>query len=117
MQNGTIRSGREETPMTAVTQVQAPPARTAQVVRGTGRRWLGLAAVLAAMIMNLLDSTVVNVGAPAIRADLGGSLASLQWIAASYTLALAVGLLTGGRLGDMYGRRRMLLIGLVGFVT
>jgi EmrB/QacA subfamily drug resistance transporter len=83
----------------------------------SGRRWLGLAAVLAAMIMNLLDSTVVNVGAPAIRADLGGSLASLQWIAASYTLALAVGLLTGGRLGDMYGRRRMLLIGLVGFVT
>lgn len=83
----------------------------------SSRRWLGLAAVLAAMIMNLLDSTIVNVGAPAIRADLGGSLASLQWIAASYTLALAVGLLTGGRLGDMYGRRRMLLIGLVGFVA
>jgi EmrB/QacA subfamily drug resistance transporter len=81
------------------------------------RRWLGMAAVLAAMIMNLLDSTVVNVGAPEIRADLGGSLANLQWIAASYTMALAVGLLTGGRLGDMYGRRRMLLIGLVGFVA
>ena len=82
-----------------------------------GRRWLGLAAVLSAMIMNLLDSTVVNIGAPAIHADLGGSLASLQWIAASYTLALAVGLLTGGRFGDMYGRRRMLIIGLVGFVV
>ncbi len=82
-----------------------------------GRRWLGLAAILSAMIMNLLDSTVVNIGAPAIRADLGGSLASLQWIAAAYTLALAVGLLTGGRLGDMFGRRRMMMIGLVGFVA
>ena len=60
--------------------------------------------VLAATLMNLLDSTVVNVAAPAIRADLGGSYAHLQWIAAGYTLALAVGLLTGGRLGDMFGR-------------
>ncbi|MGK5532801.1 MFS transporter [Streptomyces sp. URMC 129] len=80
------------------------------------RRWLGFFAVLAAMIMNLLDSTVVNVAAPSIQADLGGSEASLQWIAASYTLALAVGLLTGGRLGDMFGRRRMLLIGATGFL-
>ncbi|MCP2325759.1 EmrB/QacA subfamily drug resistance transporter [Hamadaea flava] len=80
-------------------------------------KWLGLFAILAATIMNLLDSTVVTVAAPAIRADLGGSYASLQWIAASYTLALAVGLLTGGRLGDMFGRRRMLMIGVVGFVV
>lgn len=81
------------------------------------RKWLGLFAVLAATIMNLLDSTVATVASPAIRADLGGSYASLQWIAASYTLALAVGLLTGGRLGDMFGRRRMLFIGIVGFVV
>ncbi len=81
------------------------------------RRWLGLFAVLAAMIMNLLDATVVNVAAPSIQADLGGSDASLQWIAASYTLALAVGLLTGGRLGDMYGRRRLMLIGVAGFLV
>ncbi|MDT0341843.1 MFS transporter [Streptomyces litchfieldiae] len=80
------------------------------------RRWLGLFAILAAMIMNLLDSTVVNVAAPSIRGDLGGSETSLQWIAASYTLALAVGLLTGGRLGDMFGRRRVLLIGVAGFL-
>ncbi|MEO3750921.1 MFS transporter [Streptomyces sp. B6B3] len=81
------------------------------------RRWLGLFAVLAAMIMNLLDATVVNVAAPSIQADLGGSEASLQWIAASYTLALAVGLLTGGRLGDMYGRRRLMLLGVAGFLV
>jgi EmrB/QacA subfamily drug resistance transporter len=79
--------------------------------------WLGLFAVLAAMIMNILDSTIVNVAAPAISADLGASYSDLQWIAASYTLALAVGLLTGGRLGDMFGRKRILTIGLIGFVA
>jgi EmrB/QacA subfamily drug resistance transporter len=82
-----------------------------------GRPWLGLSAILAATIMNLLDGTVVNVAAPSIRADLGGSYATLQWIAAGYPLALAVGLLAGGRLGDRYGRRRMLLTGVVGFVA
>jgi len=80
-------------------------------------KWLGLFAILAATIMNLLDSTVSTVAAPAIRADLGGSYATLQWIAAAYTLALAVGLLTGGRLGDMFGRKRMLMIGVIGFVA
>lgn len=82
-----------------------------------GRRWLGLMAILAATLMNLLDSTVVNVAAPAILADLDGTYADLQWITAGYTLAMAVGLLTGGRLGDMFGRRRVLLVGVVGFVA
>jgi EmrB/QacA subfamily drug resistance transporter len=80
-------------------------------------RWLGLFGILAASLMNLLDSTVGNVAAPAIRADLGGSLSTLQWIAAGYTLALAVGLLTGGRLGDMFGRKRMLMLSVAGFVA
>jgi len=83
----------------------------------TKRPWLGLFAILAATLMNLLDSTIVNVAAPSIQAELGGSFAALQWIAAGYTLAMAVGLLTGGRLGDMFGRKRMLLIGVVGFVV
>jgi EmrB/QacA subfamily drug resistance transporter len=86
------------------------------ITKTAGRSWLGLSAILAATIMNLLDGTIVNVAAPSIRADLGGSYASLQWIAAAYPLALAVGLLTGGRLGDLFGRRRMLLTGVVGFV-
>jgi EmrB/QacA subfamily drug resistance transporter len=81
------------------------------------RRWLGLFAILAAMIMNLLDATVVNIAAPSIQEDLGGSESSLQWIAASYTLALAVGLLTGGRFGDMFGRRRVMLLGVAGFLV
>jgi EmrB/QacA subfamily drug resistance transporter len=81
------------------------------------RRWLGLFAILTAMIMNILDSTIVNVAAPSIRRDLGGSYASLQWVVAAYTLALGVGLFTGGRLGDLYGRKRMFMIGAAGFVT
>ncbi|WP_207401237.1 MFS transporter [Actinomadura roseirufa] len=81
------------------------------------RRWLGLSAILAATLLNLLDSTVVGVAAPAIRADLGGSYAALQWTAAGYTLALAVALLTGGRLGDVFGRRPVLLAGTAGFMV
>jgi EmrB/QacA subfamily drug resistance transporter len=80
-------------------------------------RWLALVAVLAAEIMDLLDATVVGIAAPSIRDDLGGDGAVIQWIAAGYTLAFAVGLITGGRLGDLYGRRRMFLVGLVGFVA
>ena len=78
-------------------------------------RWLAFAAALAATLMDLLDSTIANVAAPAIRADLGGSYADLQWIAAAYTLAMAVMLLTGGRLGDMFGRKRVLLVGAAAF--
>ena len=81
------------------------------------RTWIGFAAVLAAMIMNLLDSTIVNVAAPAIQSDLGLSDSALEWIAAAYTLAIAVGLMTGGRLGDRFGRKQMLMIGLIAFVT
>lgn len=80
-------------------------------------RWAGLCAVLAASLMNLLDANVVTIAAPTIRDDLGGSYADLQWLTAGYTLAMAVGLLTGGRLGDMFGRKRMLLIGAVGFTV
>ncbi|MGH3713832.1 MAG: MFS transporter [Micromonosporaceae bacterium] len=92
-------------------------ADTAEESRPYPRRWWGLWAILGATLMNLLDGTVGNVAAPAIRADLGGSLSMLQWIAAGYTLAMAIGLLTGGRLGDMYGRKRMLMVGVIGFVA
>ncbi len=84
---------------------------------GNSHRWLGFFAVLTALIMNILDSAIVNVAAPSIQLDLGASYSDLQWIAAGYTLALAVGLMTGGRLGDMFGRRTMVLIGVVGFAA
>src|SRR6185369_17209310 len=71
--------------------------------------------VLAAEIMDLLDATIINIAGPSILADLGGSYAFVQWLAAGYTLAFAVGLVTGGRLGDLFGRRRMFVIGAAGF--
>ncbi|GAA2311202.1 hypothetical protein GCM10010402_83840 [Actinomadura luteofluorescens] len=102
--------------MTATLETPAPVAGT-RPADGAPRRWLGLSAILAATLLNLLDSTVVNVAAPAIRADLGGSFSALQWTAAGYTLALAVALLTGGRLGDMFGRRPILLAGAAAFTA
>ncbi|WP_207934109.1 MFS transporter [Actinomadura sp. KC06] len=109
--------------MTATLDTPVSPSETRSDVRTEStaaphpRRWLGLSAVLAATLLNLLDSTVVNVAAPAIRADLGGSYSALQWMAAGYTLALAVALLTGGRLGDMFGRKPVLLAGAAGFLA
>lgn len=92
----------------------APPPEPA-VDRGHPRRWLILAIVLVVEIMDLLDSTIVNVAAPTIRADLGASTAALQWIVGGYALALAVGLVVGGRLGDLFGRRRLFMTGIVLF--
>jgi EmrB/QacA subfamily drug resistance transporter len=96
------------TPAGPTTALDPPPYRW---------RWLALAAVLTAEIMDLLDATIVGVAAPSIHAELGGDSTVIQWIAAGYTLAFAVGLVTGGRLGDLYGRRRMFLGGLAGFVV
>src|ERR1700748_3456100 len=66
------------------------------------RRWLAFAAVITASVMDLLDSTIAQVGAPSIRRDLGGSYAVIEWLTASYALAMAVALLTGGRRGDRH---------------
>jgi EmrB/QacA subfamily drug resistance transporter len=90
---------------------------TAVVANPVPKRWLAFAAALAAMLMELLDSTVSSTAGPAIRADLNGSYADLQWIGAGYTLGLTMGLLIGGRLGDVFGRKRMMLIGVAGFTT
>src|SRR5436190_18479867 len=98
--------------MIATLETAARPAGAAGV-----RRWLAFAAVLAASVMDLLDGTVTSVAGPAIRRSLGGTYADLQWLGAGYTLAMAVMLLTSGRLGDMFGRRRMLLIGVAGFTA
>ncbi len=95
-------------------EAQAPAPPTAS---GSDRRmWAAFAVVLTATVLNILDSTIVNVAAPSVSRDLRMSPSALEWIAAAYTLALAVGLMAGGRLGDMLGRRRMLLTGLTGFV-
>jgi EmrB/QacA subfamily drug resistance transporter len=79
-------------------------------------RWVGLAALLTAEAMNLLDATVVQVAAPTIHADMGGSAADIQWFSAAYTLPFAVLLVSGGRLGDIAGRRRMFRLGVTAFM-
>jgi EmrB/QacA subfamily drug resistance transporter len=79
------------------------------------RRWAVLAVILIAECMDLLDGTIVNVAMPSIRRDLGGSDSSIQWIAGGYALAFAALLITGARLGDIYGRRRLFLLGIGGF--
>jgi EmrB/QacA subfamily drug resistance transporter len=91
------------------------PTRTREATLPRGV-WLGFIVVLAASVMDLLDSTIAQTAAPAIRADLAGTYTDLEWISAGYTLAMSVGLLVGGRLGDIFGRRRVLLAGMGGFV-
>ncbi|MFJ6721135.1 MULTISPECIES: MFS transporter [unclassified Streptomyces] len=81
------------------------------------RRWLALAIVMTAAFMDLVDVTIVNIAIPSMRADFGASTSAIQWITAGYALAFAAGLITGGRLGDIYGRKRLFLIGIAGFTA
>src|SRR5919201_115693 len=78
-------------------------------------RWVVLAVVLVAEVMDLLDTTVITIAAPTIRGDLGGGAAAMQWWAAGYTLAFGVLMIVGGRLGDVFGRRRVFVVGIAGF--
>ncbi|MFD4531418.1 MFS transporter [Kitasatospora sp. NPDC058397] len=94
------------------------PAARDQVARAPYRwRWVALWVLLAAEAMDMLDALIANVAAPSIRVDLGGGAATVQWLGAAYALAMAVGLITGGRLGDIVGRKRMFLIGALGFTA
>jgi EmrB/QacA subfamily drug resistance transporter len=93
------------------------PGIAAQVAVRNPLRWFVFAVVIAANIMDLMDATIVNVAGPSIRAALGGSASTLQWLPAGYTLAFAVFLITGARLGDMFGRRRLFLMGSAGFTA
>ncbi|TQJ05153.1 MFS transporter [Amycolatopsis cihanbeyliensis] len=79
------------------------------------RRWIALAIMMAAGFMDLLDVTIVNIAIPSIRGTLDASASQIQWIVAGYVLAFAVGLITGGRLGDIYGRKRVFLLGVGAF--
>jgi EmrB/QacA subfamily drug resistance transporter len=79
------------------------------------RRWWTLGAMCFALFMVMLDNTAVNVALPSIQKDFGASLSALEWAINAYTLTFAVLLVTGGRLGDIFGRRRMFLFGVVVF--
>ena len=80
------------------------------------RRWWPLAILMIGTFMFVLDFFIVNVALPTIQQNLGASPSAIEWIVAGYAISTAVLLVTGGRLGDQFGRRRMFAIGLIGFV-
>lgn len=81
-----------------------------------GRRWLILAAMVFGLFMPLLDNLVVNIAMPTIQRSLGAGVSELQWIVDSYTLTFASFMLIGGTLGDLYGRKRFFIGGLLLFL-
>src|ERR1700737_1745942 len=80
-------------------------------------RWLAVVVLCAGMLMIVLDQTVVNVALPAIQHDLGFSQTSLAWVVNAYLIAFGGLLLLAGRLGDLVGRKRVLISGLVVFTA
>jgi hypothetical protein len=81
------------------------------------RRWWILAVLGVAQLMVILDNTIVNIALPTAQHDLGFSNADRQWVVTAYALAFGSLLLLGGRIGDIFGRKRTLIIGLVGFAV
>ncbi len=86
-----------------------------RLVNDENSRWWTLGAMCFALFMIMLDNTVVNVALPSIQRDLHASLSALEWTINAYTLTFAVLLVTGGRLGDIFGRRKMFLFGVLVF--
>ena len=98
---------------TAITTHTGAVSSSRPVVRNA---WIGFAVVVVSSVMDLLDSTIAQTAAPNIRHALGASYADLEWITAAYTLAMAALMILGSRLGDILGRRRVLLAGIGGFI-
>ena len=93
----------------------SPDAVSTAQAGGYRWRWLIVAVMLTAEIMDLLDGTIVNVAGPALEQSLGATSVGMQWVIGGYALSLGGGLILGGRLGDRFGRRRMFLVGLASF--
>src|SRR6185295_101792 len=79
------------------------------------KRWLAFYVLCCSVLMIILDTTIVNVALPSIKSDLGFTQTSLVWVVNAYMLTFAGFLLLGGRLGDLYGHRRLFLLGLALF--
>jgi EmrB/QacA subfamily drug resistance transporter len=86
-----------------------------RLINDDNSRWWTLGAMCFALFMLMLDNTVVNVALPSIQRDLHATLSALEWTVNAYTLTFAVLMVTGGRLGDIFGRRRMFLFGVAVF--
>lgn len=101
-------------------QGDGPSAGPSEATPGKGLRghpWFTLFTVAVGVMMVALDGTIVAIANPAIASDLGATLADVQWITNAYFLALAVSLITAGKLGDRFGHRQTFLIGVVGFAA
>src|SRR5690349_16427867 len=83
----------------------------------TRTRWIALAILCVGDLMIVVDTTVVNVALPSIRSDLGFSQESLAWVVNAYMLTFGGFLLLAGRLGDLFGHRRLFLIGTAAFTV
>src|SRR5260370_34843502 len=86
-----------------------------EAIASTTNRWVALIILCLGMLMIILDSTIVNVALPSIQSDLAFSQASLTWVVNAYLIAFGGLLLLAGRLGDLFGRKRTFLVGLVIF--
>jgi EmrB/QacA subfamily drug resistance transporter len=95
----------------------APPPDARDDTLPDPRRRLAFAVVLVAGFMDLVDSTIVNVTVPSIQRDLRAGYAQLEWVVAAYVLSFAALLILSGRLGDIYGRKRVFAIGMTGFTV
>ncbi|MEV0244463.1 MFS transporter [Streptomyces sp. NPDC050674] len=95
----------------------ASPSGAAPAKGLRGHPWLTLITVAVGVMMVALDGTIVAIANPAIQKDLGATFAEVQWITNGYFLALAVSLITAGKLGDRFGHRQTFLIGVVGFAA
>src|SRR6059036_858536 len=98
--------------MANVITIERPRAET-----GDGRKWWVLVAMVFGLFMPMLDNLVVNVALPTIQTKLGAGVSGLQWIIDAYTLTFASFMMTGGALGDLYGRKRFFMAGLVTFTA
>src|SRR5689334_786908 len=79
------------------------------------QRSIALLIVSMAFIMDLLDATIINIALPSIQTSLGASFAAIQWMVAGYIMSFALLLITGGRMGDVFGYKKMFLLGVGGF--
>jgi MFS family permease len=95
----------------------AVPAISTAIARSEAGRWLAFIVMLTGGLLPSVDFFIINVSLPSIHASIGADPAELQLVISGYAASYAVFLITGGRLGDLYGRRRMFLIGMAGFVA
>src|SRR5262249_56480755 len=89
----------------------------ARIFAGENRKWWTLGAVSFGLFMIMLDNTIVNVALPSIQRDLHIGISELEWVVNGYALTFAVLMLTGGKLADMMGRRKIFMFGLLVFTA